>query len=112
MTADLLLAPPAPVADPEPTACQSTYVGHSLAAGRLACAVIHAETGEMDHAADVAGHWFRWSDADAAAAELALSWTCLYCTTACQPHQFRGCCSTRCAYLEHDADDEMEMEAA
>lgn len=109
MTADVLDgAPWAFAADPAPVACPSVLVGHPLAAGRLVCAVDHAGTGEVLHALGPV----RWSDADAEAALLAEGWTCLYCRAACLPHLFRGCCTQRCAYLEHDADDEMEVEAA
>ena len=31
-------------------------------------------------------------------------WTCLYCGTPCPPRGWRGCCSARCARLEHDTD--------
>jgi len=105
--------PPSPWAfatDPEPVVCRSSYVGHPLALGRLRCAVDHDEVRDPLHAADVDGQWFRWSDEMAAAAELAVGWTCLYCNTACLPQVFRGCCSSRCAFLEHDAADEYEIE--
>ncbi len=114
MTANLLLdGSPwafALAAEPDVEACRSTYVGHPLAreGTHLACLVNHAETGEALHGVGPV----RWSDEDAAAALLAEGWTCLYCQAACLPHLFRGCCTQRCAYLEHDADDEMEMEAA
>lgn len=31
--------------------------------------------------------------------------TCLYCQSVITGRSVRGCCSGRCAYLEHDNDD-------
>ena len=34
--------------------------------------------------------------------------TCLYCGREIPGRPIRGCCTGRCAYLEHDAADEWE----
>jgi hypothetical protein len=93
---------------PDPVACLSRFVGHPLAApgAALVCLIDHVETGEVLHGLG----FVRWSDEDAAAAVLARTWTCLYCSVPCAPHLFRGCCSSRCTWLEHDASNEYEIE--
>lgn len=95
---------------PDAEVCPSVLVGHALAApgASLVCGLDHAETGEVLHASGPV----RWSDADAAAARAAVGWRCLYCSAPCGPGQYRGCCTSRCARLEHDAGDEFDIEEA
>lgn len=86
-------------------ACRSVFYGHATAGRGLACistAPGHADLpGDGRCGAEVNGHLFRWTTADAEAARALLiasfeGWECLSCDRPCDRYRFSGCCSRAC----------------
>lgn len=92
--------------------CGSVYFGHATAGCGLSCistAPGHADLpGDDRCGADVNGHLFRWTTAEAAESRALLiasfeGWECLSCDRPCDRFRFSGCCSRGCFNREDRA---------
>jgi hypothetical protein len=106
---DLTYDPHALYGEPPDTEPCPSRIWHASLERFVICAGGHVEQDVVDHRAPLGpGAPLTWTDDDAARMEMVRTWTCLYCDAACDPNLFRGCCTARCARLEHDTADEYE----
>lgn len=80
----------------EPALCRSTYPHPQSPTGRVSCFIDHDEIGDSRHGAMVGGNFFRWTTAEATAA----NWRCLHCNYPCDMDRHGGYCSPACMWRE------------
>lgn len=99
---------------PEPAVCRSNHPHAQAPLGHVACAADHEALGTDVHGADVGGHWFTWTTAQATTAWASVR-RCLntYCgapvpegVTYC-----RNACRLADKHCASDHDDEAEAAA-